>query len=284
MLHTYTPTNKLVALAKSALPAPAVRFLRTLRDPKETVAAAHLASDRSLGLPLAERLRLIACTQWAQWRVQCAHTQHEALTVIADMLRLPASVPGVFVEAGCFKGGSAAKWSLAAQMSGRRLVLFDSFEGIPPNDEPHEVLGSIFGGRARFKAGDYAGSLEEVKAAIAAYGSPGICDYRRGWFENTMPVFGEPVAAAYIDVDLASSTRTCLRYLYPLLSPGGFIYSQDGHLPLVIDVLRDEAFWREVGGVAPVIAGLGRDKLVRISKPSTSRTVHEPVPAGWTPS
>src|SRR4051794_41776397 len=94
MLHTYTLTNKLAALAKSALPAPAVRFLRTLRDPKETVAAAHLASDRSLGLPLAERLRLVACTQWAQWRGRCGHTHQEGRTALARLLGLPAHAPG----------------------------------------------------------------------------------------------------------------------------------------------------------------------------------------------
>jgi len=199
------------------------------------------------------------------------HSQREALTVIADMLHLPAGVPGVFVEAGCFKGGSATKWSLAAETRGRRLVLFDSFEGIPPNEEPHETFRNIYGKIVPpFKAGDYAGSLEEVKATITAYGSPEVCDYRRGWFDDTMPAFNEPVAGAYIDVDLASSTRTCLRYLYPLLSPGGFIYSQDGHLPLVIDALRDEALWREIGGPAPVILGLGQEKLVRISKKNSS--------------
>lgn len=43
----------------------------------------------------------------------------------------------------------------------------------------------------------------------------------KGWFEDTMPVFNERIIAAYIDVDLASSTKTCLKYLYPLLVPGG---------------------------------------------------------------
>src|SRR4051812_49780553 len=100
MLHTYTPTNKFAALAKSALPAPAVRFLRTLRDPKEIVAAIHLASDRSLDLPLAKRLRLVACTQWAQWRWRRGHTPHQAVTVLPAILRMPTPVAGGFLEAG----------------------------------------------------------------------------------------------------------------------------------------------------------------------------------------
>ncbi len=41
-----------------------------------------------------------------------------------------------------------------------------------------------------------------------------------------LPTFKEKVAAVYIDVDLASSTRTCLNHLYPLLERGGVCFSQ----------------------------------------------------------
>jgi O-methyltransferase len=82
-----------------------------------------------------------------------------------------------------------------------------------------------------------------------------------------MPGFKEPVGVAYIDVDLESSTRTCIRYLFPLLVPGGVLFSQDGHLPWVINLLRDEKFWREeVGAEPPRMEGLGKRKLVAIHK------------------
>ena len=82
-----------------------------------------------------------------------------------------------------------------------------------------------------------------------------------------MPASREPIAAAYIDVDLASSTETCIKHLFPLLRPGGSLYSQDGHLPLVIDLLRNEEFWRDgVGCKKPQMDGLGQRKLVRIVK------------------
>jgi O-methyltransferase len=88
-----------------------------------------------------------------------------------------------------------------------------------------------------------------------------------------MPLFAEPVVAAYIDVDLVSSTRTCIKYLYPLLVPGGILFSQDGHLPLVVKLLKDEHFWRsEIGCPPPQMDGLGQQKLVRIVKPVTSPT------------
>jgi len=83
-----------------------------------------------------------------------------------------------------------------------------------------------------------------------------------------MPKFSKSIVAIYLDVDLASSTRTCLKYLYPLLVPGGVLYSQDGHLPLVIDVFKDDEFWKkEVSYPKPHIEGLGKKKLIKIVKP-----------------
>ena len=100
------------------------------------------------------------------------------------------------------------------------------------------------------------------------YGSIEPCRFIKGWFENTMPAFSERIVAAFIDVDLASSTRTCLKYLYPLLVPGGIIYSHDGDFPLVIEVFMDNDFWeKEVGSKKPYIEGLGERKLIRIIKP-----------------
>ena len=90
-----------------------------------------------------------------------------------------------------------------------------------------------------------------------------------GWFDDTMPGFTGKIAAAYVDVDLASSTRTCLKYLYPLLVPGGVLMSQDGDFPLVIEVFEDDAFWeQEVGCERPHIEGLGTSKMLKLIKPA----------------
>jgi hypothetical protein len=57
--------------------------------------------------------------------------------------------------------------------------------------------------------------------------------------------------------------------LYPLRRVGGTLCTQDGHLPLVIEVLEDDDFWRrEVGVSKPAMHGLGKQKLVTIVKES----------------
>jgi O-methyltransferase len=198
--------------------------------------------------------------------VDCAHTEREMLTFMHTILAMSPDVEGCIVEAGCCKGGSTAKFSIAAKYIGRRLVVFDSFEGLPENEEVHGT--TILGETPNFTAGRYAGTLEEVRDNVRRHGELEVCDFVPGWFEATMPTFHEPIAAIYLDVDLVMSTRTCLIHLYPLLSPGGYIYSQDGHLPLVIELLRDDHYWEtEVKHSRPDFTGLGTQKLVWAQKP-----------------
>ena len=213
-----------------------------------------------------QRLDLVRRLRLAHAGINCAHTHHEIVSMIDVILALPSSRPGCIVEAGCFKGGSTAKLSIAAKIAGRKLVVFDSFEGLPDNRESHDH--DIFGLGVQFEGGKYSGQLAEVAFNVERFGEPSVCEFRKGWFEDSMPDFHEPVALAFLDVDLASSTRTCLRYLYPLLTPGCSIFSHDGHLPLCIQAMDDSEFWeREVGFPKPAIPGLGKKKLIRIIKP-----------------
>lgn len=202
--------------------------------------------------------------------IQCPHNESHTLTFAVEMLRFcaeNAGVDGVFVEAGCFKGGSSAKFSHVAKSLDKRLLIFDSFEGMPDNQEAHDR--SIFGYSIKgwFGEGEFCGRLDEVRGNVEDHGIPGVCDFHQGWFENTLPGFDQPLLGAYIDVDLASSTRTCVKYLYPRLVPNGFMVSQDGDFPLVIEVLDDDRFWEdEVGCHKPRMVGLGTHKMIRIYK------------------
>lgn len=203
---------------------------------------------------------LYEATRRIHANVESAHTQEELLQVLDAILTGP---DGLVVEAGCWKGASTAKISLACREAGKRLAVFDSFEGLPENDEPHET--NIDGHEIHFHAGEYAGALELVKDHVAKYGDPGVCSFHKGWFSDTMPGLREPVSVAYIDVDLVLSTADCLKAIYPLLVPGGVVFSQDGHVPLVVDLLNSDDFWeKEVGVSKPRMTGLGTDKLVRI--------------------
>ncbi len=227
--------------------------------------------DSKLNISFMDRLRLIAKFQKITASIESPHTQEEVYAFAKAILTLPKS-DGVIVEAGCFKGSSTAKFSLAAHLAGRKLIVFDSFQGIPKNNENHDK--NIYGGSAGFPEGSYCGALEEVKANVNKYGALRSVEFVEGWFDDSMPHFDRPISAIYLDVDLVSSTTTCLKYLYPLLEEGGVVYSQDGHLPLIIELLEDESFWKNVVGFPkPDIRGLRNSKLLSFVKHTQNVTV-----------
>lgn len=237
-------------------------FLRKAIKDRDLDSIVAFLSEKSMNASFYEKLSIVRRIEQISYCISCPHTQHEMLSVIRTILSVPQDIQGCVVEAGSYKGGSAAKFSIACKMMNRRLMVFDSFEGIPENRE-RDPYGELY-----HQPGIWCGLLDEVRSKIMRFGELEVCQFIKGWFDNTMPKFNKKIVVIYLDVDLASSTRTCLKYLYPLLVPGGILYSQDGHLPLVIDVFNDDEFWaREVGYQKPHIKGLGKQKLIKIVKP-----------------
>jgi O-methyltransferase len=260
------------ALIKKTAPDFLILSVRMFRDPERVIKnPADIASVMRFlrqpltGISMRQKLSLVRALYTISYAVDCPHTEREMLSFMTTILTTPQEVRGGIVEAGCYKGGSTAKFSLAARLARRQVVVFDSFEGLPENQEMHDQ--TIFGETPNFQKGRYCGALGEVRRNVGKYGALDVCRFIKGWFCDTMPHFTEPIAAIYLDVDLVASTKTCLKYLYPLLSPGGYVYSQDGHLPLITQVLEDETFWRtEVGCARPVFDGIGTEKLVMARK------------------
>ncbi len=254
---------------KKVTPWPILYLYRKLRSLPEDFPAIilFLTHPTRISTTVPQRLGLILKFYRISYSIECPHDEGEMIRVASAILSLNQSEKSVIVEAGSYKGGSTAKLSLVARLAGKKLYVFDSFEGIPENQEQHGK--NIFGGAAYFNKGDYTGSLDEVRATVSKFGDIGTCEFIKGWFESTMAGFKEPVGVAYVDVDLQSSTKTCLKCLYPLLVPAGRIFSQDGHLPLIIELLSDEAFWEnEIGIKRPNIRDLGKKKLLEIDKQS----------------
>jgi O-methyltransferase len=108
-----------------------------------------LAGDRR-ELSLMRRVALTRRLRAISRAIDCPHTESEILSYVRCILALDPAVPGCVVEAGCYKGGSTAKFSIAAKMAGRKLVVFDSFQGIPKHNEDHGT--NIFGKPVTFVA------------------------------------------------------------------------------------------------------------------------------------
>ena len=250
-----------------ALPWPVLYIYRKVYyAPKDIPAAlGFIFSGTKSPTTFGARLALVGKFYKISYFVDCPHTEHEMIAITRQILDLGASVPGVIVEAGSFHGGSTAKLSLVAKLCDRSLDVFDSFAGMPENHEEHGK--SIYGREHHFPKGSHAVPFEEVKNNVARYGAASHTRFHTGFFSDTMPSFREPVAAACVNVDLVQSTRDCFHNLYPLLSPGGIIISQDAHFPWIIELFESAAFWRDEIGIAkPAMPGLGTLKFVTVKK------------------
>lgn len=253
--------QRIKSIIKRVLPPALLNLYRSYRW-SNTISLLQFLFKHYLGIPFKEKLFIIKQMIIISNNVHCPHTHQEMVSVIESILSIPKHINGCIVEAGSYKGGSAAKLSIACNIMNRQLVLFDSFEGIPENDE------FMANGKLYHTPGSWYGTIEEVKNNIKEYGALEVCEFIKGWFDDTIQDFNKPVLLMFLDVNLASSTRICLRYLYPLLVPGGVIYSHDGDLPLVINVYEDNDFWqKEIGYPKPFIEGLRKNKLIRIVKP-----------------
>jgi predicted O-methyltransferase YrrM len=147
-------------------------------------------------------------------------------------------VPGLVIEAGTARGGSAIVLA-AAKARDRPMKVYDVFGMIPPPGEQdgadvHERYATIAAGEARGVGGDtyygYRDDLyEEVTESFSRLGVPvgeNNVELIRGLFQDTIEL-DEPVAFAHLDGDWYESTKTCLERIAPLLSPGGRIVLDD---------------------------------------------------------
>jgi O-methyltransferase len=127
-------------------------------------------------------------------------------------------VPGACAELGVYRGEFARL--INALFAGRKLYLFDTFEGFVPEEVEAEGRFGFHDPTKDFKDTD-------VETVLAAMPSPGDCVVRKGRFPETAEGLVERFAFVSIDADLYTPVLAGLRYFYPRLSPGGYIMVHD---------------------------------------------------------
>jgi O-methyltransferase len=151
-------------------------------------------------------------------------------------------VPGDIVETGVWRGGAcimARAVLLAYGVEDRRVIVCDSFEGLPPPDAAQFPADS---GSNFHEYADLSVSLDQVKRNFAKFD---LLDDRvvflKGWFRDTMPtVPSETIAVLRLDGDMYESTFDPLRHLYGRIPDGGWIIVDDYHVvPPAKEALHD---------------------------------------------
>ena len=77
------------------------------------------------------------------------------------------------------------------------------------------------------------------------YGVIERCEFRKGWFRDTLPAHGEPIVLCLIDVDLKSSMHDCIVNLWPHLTNEGYMFFDEYVHLHNCSLFFSERFWRD---------------------------------------
>lgn len=130
------------------------------------------------------------------------------------------SVDGSAAELGVYQGHFAK--DIHAAFPDRRLFLFDTFEGFHKSDKDVEMAGSFSTGSEDF-------SDTSVDTVMKKMARPEQVAIRAGYFPESIQEAdrAETFAFVSIDADLYQPIYEGLRFFYPRLSRGGYIFVHD---------------------------------------------------------
>ena len=186
--------------------------------------------------------------------IDCPHAPLEMLRIIEEIVEIPSSIEGPIVECGCFLGGSTSKLSSAAAVAKRRLIVCDSFEGLPVPDQAdhHEPAED-------FEKGDFSAALAQVEKNVRKYGNLEVVQFVPGWFNQSLKnLQDQRLSCLYLDVDLKASIEDCLEALWWRMQPGTRVFVHDVDRPAVVEPFLDRQWWKEhITGELPKFVGSG---------------------------
>lgn len=205
----------------------------------------------SYRMTLRRRLALVFRLWRNTRRIETGISYKAHVAMAAKLLATPPEVDGVVVECGSWNGGTTANLSLICRVAGRQLIVYDSFEGLPAA-EPGDR-------HARPEArGLYCGDLDTVRSNVSRYGDISRCEFRQGWFADTLPHHDRRIVLMYLDVDFQSSLHDCVVNLWPHLTRKGYTFVDEYVLLDYCGLFWSESFWeRHFAARPPGLMGSG---------------------------
>jgi hypothetical protein len=131
---------------------------------------------------------------------------------------LAEGIPGDFAELGVWRGNTAAVLAHFAARDGRRVFLFDTYEGFDSRD-----LAGIDADKGKSFTGT---SVDLVRQTV---GDDAHCDYVKGHFPMSLREehHARRYAVVSLDCDLYAPMRAGLEFFYPRMPPGGMLFLHD---------------------------------------------------------
>ena len=141
------------------------------------------------------------------------------MRLLAEQIR-EKRIPGDASELGVYRGDFATV--INAALPDRKLHLFDTFEGFPPEDVETERKHGI----SRAAAGDFSDTAEGIVKKRLPH--PEMALFYKGYFPDTFRLCtAERFAFVSIDADLYAPTAAALPLFWERLSPGGVLLVHD---------------------------------------------------------
>jgi O-methyltransferase len=127
-------------------------------------------------------------------------------------------VTGNIAEIGVHKGDFAKYLNIA--FPDRKIYLFDTFKGFDKSDMEFDKENDY-----TTEFGDF--SKTSVDLVLSKMKNPENCIVKQGFFPETAKGLEDKFCFVSLDVDLYLPTYEGLKYFYPRLNPGGYIFIHD---------------------------------------------------------
>jgi len=177
------------------------------------------------------------CRDYTATSIERMYGLFKAIKYVID-----AKIPGDFVECGVWRGGSTmlmAHTLLTCKDTTRKIYLYDTFAGMSKPTEKDVLIADSSPAmktwrkmqKENYNAWAFS-PLEEVQRnmKMTEYPHDAII-YVKGKVEDTIPAtMPSQIALLRLDTDWYESTYHELKYLFPLIVPGGVLIIDDyGH-------------------------------------------------------
>jgi hypothetical protein len=213
------------------------------------------------GLNKNDRINIVSKILNILKNVKSATNLNVHLTLIKKILEIKPSHyenNNYLVEAGCYYGATSCTMSIGAKILNKKLIIYDSFSGLPDDDDKELKIYHHLQVKGFYEKGMYAAPKKIVEENIQKYGEYNNCIFREGLFNDTMQLHSDKICFLFLDVDLRSSTETAIIYLWPYILDNHYIFTDDSGDLSVVKIWFDDSWWnKKFNCQAPGYVGSG---------------------------
>lgn len=201
---------------------------------------------KKYNLTSKDKIKIVKRIQTALGKVDSATSIDVQIEIGKKILDLEINNANYIVECGCFKGASSVALSIFSKIVDRKLIIYDSFQGLPfDNDKvekrnyPHLKL------TGKYTKGMYLATKKEVENNLTFFGERENVILREGFFNESLKNHSEKIDLLFLDVDLVESTKDCLKYLWHHLLNNSYVFTDDACDIDVVSLWFDNKWWRD---------------------------------------